>query len=350
MASTAARDDLVDQVSHLYGLQPTKAELIRQSVNDTYRVHVADMDLFLRLYAPNPYYGTTHEDFRFELDLLVHLAAHRVPVVAPIRDRHGELLSEVEVSGQRRYAALFPEATGAPHKAWWPRIDDEAAVRELGRLLARMHRVADDFGSRGSRYEFDLRYLLDEPLRLLHMRLDAHARADDMAFFHDTAEALRSVIAGLGKRANTYGVIHGDAHVGNVLYHKKAGFTLIDFDHCAHGWRVYDLVPLLNTLRINVRDAAIVERVWSLVLEGYEMERPLSELERESIPVFQVLWRLWDMGEMLILSSIWGGPVHEAGAPATQEAHLERALRTLGQISALKQTLLADQDSNLRRG
>ncbi len=51
------------------------------------------------------------------------------------------------------------------------------------------------------------------------------------------------------------------------------GFTPMDFDHCAHGWRIYDLMPLPNTLRINVPDAAVVERVWALVLEGCETVR-----------------------------------------------------------------------------
>ena len=150
--------NLVAQVSRLYGVQATDVELIRRSVNDTYRVRVADGDRFLRLYGPNPYYGTTQEDFAFELELLVHLAGNGVPVARPISDRHGELLSEVEVTGELRHAALFPLAAGAPHRAWWPRIDDEDTVRQLGGLLARMHRVADDFSTSRSRYSFDLRY------------------------------------------------------------------------------------------------------------------------------------------------------------------------------------------------
>ena len=50
--------DLAAQVDRLYGLRPTRIELIRRSVNDTYRLQVADGNLFLRLYAPNAYFGT----------------------------------------------------------------------------------------------------------------------------------------------------------------------------------------------------------------------------------------------------------------------------------------------------
>ena len=132
---------------------------------------------------------------------------------------------------------------------------------------------------------------------------------------------------------NERAIIHGDAHVGNVLYDRGAGFTIIDFDHCAHGWLAYDLVPLLNTLVINV--PSVAQRVWKLVLGGYEEVRGLSERERDAIPAFSQLWHLWDIGETLVMSSIFGGRV-DGLTTLSPEEYLDQSLSTLRRLSAVE--------------
>ena len=208
-----------------------------------------------------------------------------------------ELVSQAVTNTYR----LFPKAAGAPHQAWWPQINDVEAVRSLGALLAEVHDAADRFSSQYSRYEFDLHFLYEKPLALLQDSMEADGRSDEMASIRATSDAARGGISGLCKKAGDDGVIHADAHAGNVYYVYDVGFTLIDFDHCAYGWRVYELVPLFITLELNVPDAAIVQRVRELVLEGYQSVRPFSKLELEAIPAFQVLWHLWDIGENLVL-------------------------------------------------
>ena len=311
----------------LYGLEPTRIELISSAVNDTYRVDVPGEELFLRVYSPNAYYGSTADDFEFELKFTAHLAKNGVPTPSPIPTRTGQLLASFDASGNAQRADLFPKAAGAPHRAWWPAIKSDDAVRELGSLIARLHLAAESFSCNHSRYEFDLEFLLFKPLELLRVQMDAHGRAGDYKDILSVSNAAKEVVATLGKAPDVYGVIHGDAHVGNVYYDDELGFSLIDFDHCAHGWRVYDLVPLFITLELNVPDKQIAKRVRILVLEGYESVRPLAQTEHECIPAFQFLWHLWDVGENLVLSSTWGGPIKDEDQ--TQASFLDNAVQTI---------------------
>ena len=121
-----------------------------------------------------------------------------------------------------------------------------------------------------------------------------------------------------------------------MLYDQSAGFSIIDFDLCAHGWLAYDLVPLLNTLIINV--PRVARHVWKLVLEGYEQVRPLSELEADAIPAFSMLWHLWDIGETLVVSSTFGGRVEGLTAPSPDE-YLAQSLSAMQHLSTIELSL-----------
>ncbi|MGB0838719.1 MAG: phosphotransferase enzyme family protein [Chitinophagales bacterium] len=310
----------------LHQLEQTTITLIRKSVNTTYRVETKSQTYYLRLYADNAYFETTEGNICFELALMQHLVKHGIAIPNPVLNVSGSLLSEIEMTNKCLKAALFQEVFGTPHKAWWPKIVGEKEIRKLGKLIARFHTVADIFTTQHSRYEFDLHFLLDKPLAVIQNSMNAIDYSGDLAFFEETSRYLRKTVEAIGKSPSAYGIIHGDTHVGNVLYEKITGFSLIDFDYCAYGWRIYDLVPLLNTLQINVPDPAIVHRVWQLTLEGYEAIRPFSKREKAALPAFQALWHLWDLGETLTLSASG-----EEGRKPSAES-VEKAIATLKKV------------------
>ncbi len=91
----------------------------------------------------------------------------------------------------------------------------------------------------------------------------------------------------------THDIIHGDLHSGNIRFEGDQ-VTFFDFDHCAYGWRAYDVGPM----------SFLPEAKFEKIMEGYESVRPLSEGERASLPVFAKLRRLWDIGDMLATTSL----------------------------------------------
>ena len=177
-----------------------------------------------------------------------------------------------------------------------PRELPEARARELGEVVASFHKAADEFESPHHRYHLNLHYLLDEPLRLLEARL-LERGLGNLAFFERRAEELREGVRQVPTTGGAYGVIHADLNPTNIHYDPATGFKPFDFDHCAYGWRAYDLAAPFDSL-----DRA----AWRAFLAGYETLRPLSESERTALPVFAALRSIWNMGDVLAMMPVWG--------------------------------------------
>lgn len=161
--------------------EPIELEFLARGANDNYLMRQRDSQCVLRLYRENEYYPRTADTYRFELDLLRFLERRGVPVVSPVQRNDGDLLGTIRTSERPRYAALFHFVTGEPHAAWHP-VFNRNEVRRLGAFVAALHDQADDFRSSYHRYDFDLFYLVDEPLRLFEERLKAEGQPD-LAFF-----------------------------------------------------------------------------------------------------------------------------------------------------------------------
>lgn len=110
-------------------------------------------------------------------------------------------------------------------------------------------------------------------------------------------ENLVDTVRALETSKDEFGIIHGDLHLGNIRFEGDQ-VTFFDFDHCAYGWRAYDVGTL----------SFLPEAKFEKVIEGYESVRPLSEGERSSLPAFAKLRMLWDMGDMLATTSLRADP------------------------------------------
>lgn len=292
VARTLKPKVLAALLTELYTLpEPVHCHLLRAGSNHNYGVRTGAEDYVLRVYLSNQYYIQSPEDFRYELDLLHFLASQGLPVVRPVANTAGKHLSTCEVGGKTRYLALFQFAAGRSvlHLS-------DAQARLLGEIIGRIHQAADLFRSPYTRYHLGLHYLLEEPLE----RLEHHLRErklGDLGFFRPRAEALRQVVEGLPRTPPAYGLIHADLNLSNILYHPDSGFTLLDFDHAAFGWRAYDLGILGDILR---------GHRWTAVLKGYESVRPLSEAEKDFFAHYSAFRTLWDIGDILNMMATWG--------------------------------------------
>ena len=286
-------ESLTPNVSADYDLPPiTGCELIRRGFNDHYLVKAKDRQYVLRLYLNDKYYINGADDFRFELEFLSFLKARDVPVAYPIVRQDGELLGNIETPDGIRYSALFHFAKGQEFEKCPEKTP--AIAKQLGELIGRLHLNANNFYSAYNRYHLDFRYLIDEPIRILEKHLVKRGKGD-LAFFKPLAAQLKHQVSQLPKES-TYGLIHADLHGRNLFYDEEAGFCFFDFDHCAHGWRVYDLATFSH----------MPDDMRTALYEGYESVRPLSKLEKELMPVFRKFRTTWDLGDMLSMHTVWG--------------------------------------------
>lgn len=310
---------------------PVEAEYVGLGANHNYIVAAPQNRYVLKIYCENGYYPRNDEVYTYEVELLAHLASLNLPVVTPVVRRDGELLGTAPFSDSPGFCALFHFSRGREHGAWSPCVNEEA-VRALGAAIAGIHAGSDRFSRLNPRHHFDERYLIDGPLEHLE-RLLVQRKGESLSFFQGHADRMRDQLRALGKASPQYGLIHSDLHVGNILYDDVDGLCIIDFDQCASGWRAYDVATFKLTIERNASDLA--DEIWPLFLEGYEKVRPLNKQEHACLSTFADAWLLWDIGETLAMSTLWGGHRPDlVDEGMSQDAYLGEALSVLRRIAA----------------
>lgn len=185
-----------------------------------------DRDRIVKFYRPGRW---TREQISDEHTFLRDLGAAEVAAVAPLPFRDGETIGQVP--GSKIYYAVFPRIGG--------RVPDEfsdAQLQMMGRLVARLHicgesreaehRLRIDPNSYG--YEH-LRFLVDSGTIPMDLR----------GAYQSTVEAICTMTEPWFAEA-TYHRIHGDAHMGNILWADQGPFW-VDFDDMLVGPAVQDI-------------------------------------------------------------------------------------------------------------
>ena len=289
--SEAWCDDLAVVIRSAYGIA-AECRYVRRGFNEHFRAVAADAQQHVRVYLDGKYYIGGDDDLRFELALTSALADAGCAVAAPIPRTDGELLTLADVAGRARRLALFEVAPGTVKAE--PTVDD---LRRFVGAVARIHSTIDEVAPTlpGDRYHLDERYLLEQPLAQLRRVVPEAVEASPLPA---AVDELAGMLASLPKDTSDYGIIHGDLHLGNVHVDDDDGgrLTIFDFDHCAHGWRAYDLAPI----RMSLPD----ER-WDEVLAAYESVRPLPP-GVERIDDLVRVRTLWDIGDLLTMEAVWG--------------------------------------------
>lgn len=234
------------------------------------------------------------------MELLAHLHSQGVPVASALLRSDGLLLGQLEAAEMSRSCALFHHVDGVEISSLGELTIAKSYA--IGRITAELHVAADSFDRPHNRYRLDHHYLVDEPLRLLDERrkqlasnpsmLEQFDEIDHFVRDLNPEERLAEAADALKEEPGTVGIIHADLHPGNMRF-QEDNPTIFDFDHCAVGWRVYDLATT----------AAFPAKLRESVLAGYESVRTLSDVEREFLPLFDGLRDLWDLGDTLAMEA-----------------------------------------------
>jgi Ser/Thr protein kinase RdoA (MazF antagonist) len=181
----------------------------------------------LKFYRPGRWSGEQiREEHRFLLDLL----DSEVPVVVPeFFEKEGDTLRETR---DGLFFCVYPKVGGRQPEDLPPE-----RLRQLGRLIARMHAV-------GVRREAPSRLLLT-PETYGKASIDCLLEAGFPGAgldhrFREVAERILEA-ARVAFKDQPLQRIHGDCHAGNVLWNEKTGPFFIDFDDMVTGPRIQDL-------------------------------------------------------------------------------------------------------------
>lgn len=226
------------------------------------------------------------------------LADAEVPAVPPL-DVGGATLHER--SGYR--FALYPRRGGRA-----PEIEDRQVREWLGRFIGRIHAVggasafrhrptldATSFGAEPRAYLLDSHWLPHE-LRDVYAGVSAQA-LEEVRHCYERAGSVRRIR------------LHGDVHVGNVLWTDSAaqpGPHFVDFDDARMGPAVQDLWMLLSGTR-DERQAQLAD-----LLAGYE---DFADFDRRELALIEALRTLRLIHYSAWIARRWDDPAFPAAFP-----------------------------------
>ena len=173
---------------------------------------------------------------RGEVDWINYLAAGSVTVAHAILSQTGNLVEPIEDGhGGQFLCTSFVKAQGGPARR---EHINERLFRNYGRLLGQMHYLAKTYQPSVSAWK---RHAWDSPLNNTPDRQLPEEEKLIRQKYQSVFEHLQS----LPRDTESYGMIHQDAHLGNLFVDEDYNLTLFDFDDCVHGHFIYDIAMVL---------------------------------------------------------------------------------------------------------
>jgi homoserine kinase type II len=232
--------------------------------NSNFLLHTGAGHFILTLYEKR----VAADDLPFFLGLMEHLAARGLNCPQPVKTRAGRTLGTLA----GRPAAIVTFLDGM-----WIRRPDARHCAAVGEALAKLHLAGADFAMK---------------------RANALSVSGWRPLFANCAERGDSVQAGMcatiGKeldllekswpRGLPQGVIHADLFPDNVFFLGQTLSGLIDFYFACTDTLAYDVAICLNAWCFEPDFSYNVTKGRNL-LQAYARTRPLSEAEREALPL-----------------------------------------------------------------
>ncbi|MCP4779186.1 MAG: homoserine kinase [Hyphomicrobium sp.] len=232
--------------------------------NTNYIVHATRGPFILTLYEKR----VAHDDLPFFLGLMEHLASRGVSCPIPIRDLEGRNLREL--AGRAAAIVTFLEG-------FWIRRPTPMHCTAVGRALAEMHLGGEGFALKRANT------LGPAGWRPLYKHF-ANRTEEISAGLEQLIESELDVLDAGWPTGLVEGVIHADLFPDNVFFLGNQLSGLIDFYFACTDALAYDIAVCLNAWCFE-QDASFNITKGRAFLRGYEDVRPLTNAEREAMPM-----------------------------------------------------------------
>jgi Ser/Thr protein kinase RdoA (MazF antagonist) len=287
--------------------------------NRVYQVGIDEgPPLIAKFYRPGRW---SAEQITEEHCFCFELAGHELPVVAPLRNDHGESLFHHK--GFR--FALYPRQGGHA-----PEFDNLDNLQVLGRMLGRIHHI-------GAVQPFNHRPFLDSrnfghaSVTLIQERfMPEEYRVSYQAVTDQLLECIDDILVGL----EDVRIIrtHGDCHAGNILWWDNAPH-FVDFDDARMAPAVQDLWMMLSGDRH--RQTAQLQSL----MEGY---REFCDFDPRELRLIEPLRALRMLHYSAWIGSRWEDPAFPAAFPWFNTVNYwgEQIIALREQVAALEEPVL----------
>lgn len=274
-------DQLAQRVLAEYDLDRPAVAFIHHSDTVTYQVTSSGSKYLLRIHIPVTtslgLHGTNYDMVHSEITWLMALTQDTgLPLQKPVRNRTGELVTRLPAEdGTFINSTLLHWIEG---ELYHRDLETKKTAFQIGALLARLHdhasgwQVPDDF----IRPKRDIAYFRQVLVRLQPAVGSGLVSPQDYKELSRSTSLLIEIMRELDQSPDTYGIMHADAHKGNMIIN-AGNIHLIDFSFCAFGNFMFDLGICLSDMKPELHASC---------LKGYRSLRDLPENYQQLIEGF----------------------------------------------------------------
>ena len=312
-------DVILDAIESTGYLADGRMLALNSYENRVYQIGIEDeKPLIAKFYRPGRW---SDDQILEEHDYTQELADRELPVVPPLNIDGRSLF---EFAGYRFSLSLRRGGRA-------PELDNPEVLEWMGRFLGRIHAVGA-IRPFAHRPVIDIGNFGDQPRNWLlkHDFIPTDLRETWLSVIDQALKGVRACYALAGGVNNIR--LHGDCHVGNVLY-TDDGPHFVDFDDCRTGPAMQDLWMLLSGSREEMT------RQLRDVLEGYE---EFADFDRRELHLMEALRTLRLIHYSAWLAQRWGDPAFPMAFPwfNTQRYWQDRILELREQVSAMEEGAL----------
>jgi Ser/Thr protein kinase RdoA (MazF antagonist) len=267
-------DDILHQAMRRYDIAPDSIHLLDGFESFMYEFKRDDGEYILRL---GHSLRRSIPMIQGEVNWINYLVAGGVPAARAILSQNGKLVEPIDDGqGEHFLATAFVKARGGhPKRAeWTPRF-----LEAYGAMMGRMHALSKRYKPDPSTW----RPQWDDPENLVEQFLPpSEVRVIEKY------RALMEYLRALPRDADSYGLIHQDAHTGNLFVDEAGNITLFDFDDCVYGPFIYDIAMVLfYAVPFEASQAPGVARDFlPHFMRGYRHENELDDAWLQELPRF----------------------------------------------------------------
>ena len=269
------KDAILQEAMGRYGIAPDQIRLLDGFESFMYEFERGAEAYILRI---GHSFRRSEDLIQGEVDWINYLAAGGATVARAVRSARGNLVEAIDDGqGQRFLATAFERARGKPP---WEVGWTDSLFETYGQLLGRMRALTVHYEPPRPAWR---RPQWDDGIML---EVEGYLPASE-AVVVEKFWRLMDHLATLPRDARSYGLIHFDAHGGNLLIDPAGTITLFDFDDCNYSWFANDIaIVLFYILLDRALGPGSTERFLTHFLRGYRRENQLDAAWLGEIPHF----------------------------------------------------------------
>jgi Ser/Thr protein kinase RdoA (MazF antagonist) len=274
--SARFNDTILHAAMQRYDIAADNIQLLDGFESFIYEFSRPDGDFILRIghslrRTPNHIHG--------EDDWINYLSDGGTTVARAILSRTGNLVEPIEDGhGGEFLCTAFVKARGGI--AGKEQINDRLFLN-YGRLIGSMHTLAKTYTPSNLAWK---RYAWDAPENYTSDRQLPEAEKT----IREKNQAVFDHVRSLPRDTESYGMIHQDAHTGNLFVDENYTMTLFDFDDCVYGYFIYDIAMVLFYIAGWGGDdiPGFTGRFMPVFFQGYREHNHLDPLWLKETPHF----------------------------------------------------------------